>query len=470
MSAEVFRYDGYELEHGGRRLVCRYSLGEHRFAEEITFEPEGADAPAEGADAPAERADAPADPPPPAALDAAARLVHLLAGVSYYKTAAPRVIDLGDLATTPAEREFLRAFYVEGLGEFAYRNDLDLSTLEIVGPVLAERALVALRPREGRPLVPFGAGIDSIVTLESVRKAVASPSLFVVSRGGDRFAAIERAAAATGLPVVRASRSIDPAVLRSGAHGFLNGHVPVTGILSAIAVMAAVLGGHDAVVMANERSASVPTIAAGGRPVNHQWSKSLAFEAPFRALLTATFAPPPAYFSFLRARSELWVARRFAALERYHPVFCSCNRVFAIDRARRLDEWCGTCDKCCFIDLVLAPFLPAAALDAIFGGREPLRDEALAPRFASLLGTGEGAKPFECVGDEEECRTAVLLAAAREDRTGYRMLQSLADEVRRSSPGASPDLAARAARHFEPLGRDFVPPEYRAAAASRSEP
>ena len=39
----------------------------------------------------------------------AARLVFLLAGVSYYKTAAPPVIDLGDTAVTATERGFLRA-------------------------------------------------------------------------------------------------------------------------------------------------------------------------------------------------------------------------------------------------------------------------------------------------------------------------------------------------------------------------
>jgi len=67
--------------------------------------------------------------------------------------------------------------------------------------------------------------------------------------------------------------------------GFLNGHVPVTGILSAIAVMAALLDGRDAVVMSNEWSASVATVQAGGRAVNHQYSKSMEFEAGFRQVL-----------------------------------------------------------------------------------------------------------------------------------------------------------------------------------------
>ena len=39
--------------------------------------------------------------------------------------------------------------------------------------------------------------------------------------------------------------------------------------------------------------------------------------------------------------------------------FRSCNRAFHIDRSLRYDHWCGECDKCCFIDLILAPFVAA---------------------------------------------------------------------------------------------------------------
>jgi len=91
--------------------------------------------------------------------------------------------------------------------------------------------------------VPFGGGIDSIVTTEEVRRHHPGTAVFVVSRRGDHFDAIERPLAVTGLPVVRAERALDPQVLDRGA-GFLNGHVPVTGILSAIAVTAAVATGR----------------------------------------------------------------------------------------------------------------------------------------------------------------------------------------------------------------------------------
>ena len=114
------------------------------------------------------------------------------------------------------------------------------------------------------------------------------------------------------------------------------------------------------------------------------------------------------------------------ASTQYHGTFRSCNRAFHIDRARRLDHWCGQCDKCCFIDLILAPFLPAEALRRIFGTGSRWTTRSW-PRFRALLGAG--TKPFECVGEVDECRAAVLLAARRADRAGTGLLQDLAAEV-----------------------------------------
>jgi hypothetical protein len=303
--------------------------------------------------------------------------------------------------------------------------------------------------------VPFGGGIDSIVTVEGVRQRTPDVALFVVSRPGDRFAAIEEPAAVTGLPVVRAGREIDPQLLRSQELGFLNGHVPVTGIISAIAVLAATLNDRDAVVMSNEWSASVPTLEYNGRQVNHQWSKSEAFERGFRELLK-THQGLPGYFSALRDRTELWVGERFAELTLYHGTFRSCNRAFHIDTAKRLDHWCGRCDKCCFIDLILAPFMSAEQLRDVFSEEgEPLGNPALKPRFQTLLGAG--TKPFECVGEVSECRAAVLLAANRADRAHTTLLQELAAEVT-NRPDAPAPAEIEAMKHA--VGSSFVPRRY----------
>jgi UDP-N-acetyl-alpha-D-muramoyl-L-alanyl-L-glutamate epimerase len=444
-SAEVFRYEDVAIDPTRHQVVCRYRLDGWTFEEHVVF-PAGGDW------------EAPR-------VEAAARLLFLLGGVSYFKTAAPPVLDLGGHALTEAEEALLRAFYIDGLGEYAYRNGLDLSGLEIRADRRPPPPEPAWRAPAGRPLIPFGGGIDSVVTVEEIRSRSIDPALFVVSMGAERFAAIEESAAVTGLPVVRAERVLDPKVREAARLGmnFLNGHVPVTGVISAIAILAAALGDRDAVVMSNERSASSGNIEIDGRSVNHQFSKSWAFEQALRRVLTETAGPGFDWFSLLRPCSELWVAERMARLTGYLRVFRSCNRAFAIDPTRRLEHWCGVCDKCAFIDLILAPFLPVSTLDVIFKGGEPLANPALVPTFRTLLGVSPDAKPFECVGDVEECRVALLLAAARPDRAGAPVLRQLADKVRVAEPAladlTSPDHPAAAAL-LRPSGPHAIPERY----------
>ena len=110
----MFRYENWTADAERGELTCRYSLDGREFAERVTLPP-GSRWHTEAA-------------------RAAARLVFLLAGVSYYKTVAPPLIDLGDTALTDTELAFLREFYLQGLGEFAYRNDLDLSGLRVLAP------------------------------------------------------------------------------------------------------------------------------------------------------------------------------------------------------------------------------------------------------------------------------------------------------------------------------------------------
>ena len=145
---ESFRYEGFEIDVPSSTLTCHYAFDGWRFAEYIDFDPGG-------------------DWSQPAAIRAA-RLVFLLAGVSYYKAAAPRFIDLGDDASTPNERALLQAFYIDGLGEYAYRNGLDLSSIELRARS-SEPQPVRAAVAAARPLVPFGGGLDSIVTIEFVR-------------------------------------------------------------------------------------------------------------------------------------------------------------------------------------------------------------------------------------------------------------------------------------------------------------
>ena len=432
---DQFRYDGFAIDAAASAVVCRYSTSTHGFVERFTF-PSGGDW---------------EDP----AVRAAVRILYLLGGVSYYKTSAPPSIDLGDLVSTEFERAFLRRYYVHGLGEFAFRNGLDLGQLRVSGPDGVPARPPGYDPVPGRPLIPFGGGIDSIVSVESIVADHPDAALCVVAPPGDRFAAIEGAAAVTGLPVTRISREIDPQVRRSRELGFLNGHVPVTAVITAASVVAAVLHGRDAVVLSNEWSASVPTLVSGGHAVNHQWSKGEEFERDFADLVARSMGPNLSVFSYLRPRSELWVAQRFAELPAYHRVFRSCNRSFHQDPAARLDHWCGRCDKCCFIDLILAPFMTPAELAEVFGGREPLDDLANQERFDALVGLGAATKPFECVGDVGECRAAVLLAAGRSDRAESRLLARLRGDLLAAGAGRADTTSL-----LQPQGGHAIPERY----------
>jgi UDP-N-acetyl-alpha-D-muramoyl-L-alanyl-L-glutamate epimerase len=429
-----FRYDGFAIDQASSLVTCRYSTTSRTFTERFTFEPGG-------------------DWDDPA-VQAAVRILYLLAGVSYYKTTAARLIDLGDLPTTEGERDFLTGYYVNGLGEFAYRNGIDLRGVRLSGPDAAGAAAL-YDPEPGRPLIPFGGGIDSIVTVASLSGDHPGAALCVVEPPGQRFAAIEDAARVSGLPVTRVGRRIDPLVRRSDELGFLNGHVPVTAVITAAALVAAVLEHRDAVVLSNEWSASVPTLVADGRAVNHQWSKSEEFERRFAEFVLTTLGPGPSVFSYLRPRSELWVSERFARLTGYHRSFRSCNRAFHQDPARRLDHWCGRCDKCCFVDLVLAPFMDRSELSAVFDGDEPLENPANEERFRTLIGLGADEKPFECVGDADECRAAALLAGQREDRADTAILRRVRSELRDTTPG-SVDPAA----FLAPRGTHRIPDRY----------
>lgn len=438
---DPFEYVGYEVYPDQSRLVCRYRIGSDLFREEFSFPPGGAWR--------------------SAAAEEAARWLFLLAGVSYYKTRAPQILDLGDVPVSDEDRAFLRDYYVQGLGEFAYRlrehdpvsypDGLDLSGLEVVGGRSPRSKPVIPAPHRGRrPLIPFGGGLDSIVSVEMLRDKVEDPALFIVNRPGDRFEAIEAPAAQTGFTIVRAERAIDHKVLGSRARGYLNGHVPVTAIISAMAVLAAALFDYDAVVMSNEWSSSSATLTlTDGREVNHQFSKSAAFEYGFAKRLSGL----PSYFSLLRPFTELWIARFFAAnCQEYLATFRSCNQSFIIDPEGRLDYWCGVCDKCAFIDLILAPFVPAGTLATVFRNQEPLRNPILKPVFERLMGVGSDTKPWECVGDVSESRIAMRLTSGRADRaSGF--VQDLAERVK---PYSDPE----AAMLLLPLPASGVPERY----------
>jgi hypothetical protein len=324
-------------------------------------------------------------------LDRTCRLLLLACGVSYYKAFAPQRIRCTAFPLDPATAEFFTAFYIKGLGEFAWRNRIDLSRLIIAADAVEPPCTVRLElPR--LTCVPVGGGKDSIVTIECLRQAGEPLVLFELGTA----APIEATIAQAALPAIRVSRKLDPALFALNQAGALNGHVPITGILSLIVVACAIIHGFDVIAMSNERSASAPNVAN----VNHQYSKSLEFERALSAFLRQHVAQGVGYFSLLRPLSEVAIARRFARYAQYFPVFHSCNAAFRQSPEQRRGAWCCDCPKCRFVFLVLAPFVEWQRLITIFG-HDILDDATQLDGFAELCGL-QSHKPFECVGEIEE--------------------------------------------------------------------
>jgi hypothetical protein len=370
-------------------------------------------------------------------LDRIFRLILLLSGVSYYKAFIPKVLTCRAFELDERTAEFLQKFYEKGLAEFAFRNGVSLrghlrfqsSSAPAPTPITVDL------PR--RTCVPVGGGKDSIVTIECLRQGGEPPMLFSLGDAEPIAACI----AAAKLPFMRVYRRLDAGLMKLNEAGALNGHVPITGILSAIALAGAMMSGCNALAMSNEHSASAPNLSLDGVEINHQYSKSLEFERDFAQYVEDFISPSISYFSLLRPLSEIEIARRFAKYREYFGVFRSCNTVFRQEREARGRHWCCDCPKCRFVFLALSPFVAKPDLIEIFG-RDLLDDESQRDGFAELCGL-RAIKPFECVGETHESASVMSYLA---DHPDWRD-----DQVVRQLNGEFPLLRHRGPTEFRAL-------------------
>jgi len=359
-----------------------------------------------------------------AAVERALRLLHLIAGVSYYKAAVPEEIRIDSYAIDADIAALLELIYVNGLGEFAYRNGLNLHG-KINFPVAreAEASAPTLGLRE-HALVAIGGGKDSLVSIEALRNLGVEQTVTWV--GGSQL--IRACAERTGLATLNLGRALAPQLFDYNREGAWNGHIPVTVLNSAIMTLAALLHGVDQVVFSNERSASYGSLIEGTGEVNHQWSKGWACEKAFGDYLQRHVAADLHYYSLLRPLSELAVARQFAKTDHYDAHFSSCNRNFHIMGERPANRWCGVCPKCHFVFLALAPFMPKPRLVGIFG-RNLLDDPAQTAGYDALLEYLDH-KPFECVGEGRESRAAMAALSSRPEWREDALVERFAREIR----------------------------------------
>jgi hypothetical protein len=328
--------------------------------------------------------------------------IGLIELISYWKAACPPKVIIKRHKLTEEQVLFWKTIYYQGLGEFFYTNIISTSLdsfMEIISE--GEKVEVQSIKLDETVIVPIGGGKDSVVTLEMLAE-IADIRPFIMNPRGATLDCTKVAGYGND-EFIEVNRRIDPLLLGLNANGFLNGHTPFSAMLAFYSLLVSAISGHRYIALSNESSANEPTVA--GTDINHQYSKSFAFESAFRSYVKGFISPDFNYFSFLRPLNELQIARLFAKQVKYFPVFRSCNA------GSKTDIWCCNCPKCLFAFTILSPFIPIDDLTRIFG-KNLFELPQMLTFLKELTGIAE-IKPFECVGTIDEVNAAQQLAISQ---------------------------------------------------------
>ncbi len=337
--------------------------------------------------------------------------------ISYWKTACPPKVMIHHQKLADQQIAFWKKLYYNGLGEFFHINSIktDLGSflkIECFGERLHPQNFILNNSSEST-IIPIGGGKDSIVSLELLKASGRKCVPFVVNPSPATRASIRNA----GIPeddAIFFYRTLDKEMLHLNAEGYLNGHTPFSSLLAFSTLLASVWSGIQDVALSNEASANEATIP--GTNINHQYSKSIEFENDFRNYVRDFIPVRTNYFSLLRPLNEIQIAGIFSRFHWHHSDFRSCNV------GSKENRWCGSCPKCLFTWLMLAPFLDHDKLIGIFG-KDLEEDENLRAPLLQLAGLDD-EKPFECVGTISEVQAAISTINKMRNKKG-KLLQGI---------------------------------------------
>lgn len=405
MTYNNFKFTKYEYNDNSFLLKLYYEIDELEFIEEINFNPNGLKLRSLNNDE-------------KKVLDLSFKYLHLVAGISYYKLLLPKNIEIDTMGLSEDQKEFFDKLYLNGLGEFAFKNNLDLrEKISFPSSENVENTGVEIELNNDF-IVPIGGGKDSIVTLELLKKL---PNQKLYTFSVNTAKPIKDCCDIAGCDNILVTRKIAPLLLEINKnqekYNAFNGHVPITSIIAFISVSASILYNCNSVIISNEKSANIGNRLHNGIFINHQWSKSFEAELMMHNFIQKYITLNFNYFSLIRPIYEIHVAKLFSEIKKYDDVFSSCNRNFKIEKDEEPKRWCGDCDKCRFVFLILAPFMNKDKLVKIFN-TNMLNDEAQLKGYEELVGLS-GCKPFECVGEIEESIVAFNILNNTEFRNDF---------------------------------------------------
>ncbi len=341
------------------------------------------------------------------ALDSLVFHLGLVEMLSYWKaTCSPEIIVKPFLLEEPQIRWWKNLFY-HGLGEFFYLNHIkpdfkDFLNIKSNGNDVLKKRKFNL---QDDLIIPLGGGKDSALTYEILSKTDKDSLIFMLN---PQHIALDVLFVKEREPkVISAYRTIDNGLIELNKKGFLNGHTPFSALLAFLNLLISAITKRRNIVLSNESSANESTVY--GSSINHQYSKTYAFEKDFRDYVKTHISDDFNYFSFLRPLNELQIAFLFSEHTHFFNFFRSCNA------GSKKKIWCGMCPKCLFTYIILSPFIEKEKLVGIFG-TDLLDKQSLKPIFDQLTGISE-IKPFDCVGTIEDVNLALLMTLKKNKGT-----------------------------------------------------
>jgi hypothetical protein len=343
----------------------------------------------------------------PKALDNAFFGLFIMTGISYYKAYIPKNIVIKKRGLTKSQAAFFQKAYQNGLAQFFYSNHID-PHYKIVFPVDTSARSNAIRVAGlTDTIVPNGGGKDSLSTIEILKSAGENFETMTV---GD-YAGFKPMIKEIGKTHLVIERAISPTIIQENKKGALNGHVPISAILSFMSVAVTLLRGKKYIAFSNDSSTDEPNTVFKGIKINHQYSKTYEFEKDFQKYVHDFISPSVEYFSFLRPLSQLHITKIFSQnfVDRYIGKSSSCNRNFLQKNKSKKLFWCGECAKCAFVFTISAPFLSEQKLQKVFGKPNFFVDKQIQKHVRDMVGNGK-EKPYDCVGEIAEVQTAVMMS------------------------------------------------------------
>lgn len=331
----------------------------------------------------------------------------LVLGISYWKLYCPQDVVV-NVQLAQEEAEFWNSLYMNGLGEFFYRNKIDFREFNLFSSNTESVEPIEFKRKE-RSLLGVGGGKDSIVSAELLKK---NNKEFVAFTLGEHEIQ-EKIIGLLDVQKISVKRIVDPLLLELNKRdNTYNGHIPISAVYYFVGILLGALYDFKYIVFSNEKSANYGNVEYLEKQINHQWSKSYEFEKMLQDYISSWITPDIIPFSLLRPMNEIKIVELFSHYPNYFSVFSSCNNNFKITEKQE-GLWCGECAKCLFIFVALAAFISKGELISIFG-KNLFENGRLSDKYQELLGV-KNHKPFDCVGTPEEVRLAFYLAFKKGD-------------------------------------------------------